>query len=211
MDDNTPRSESGRLDQARDTIRAKAADLASNAREQASKQFDSKVGAATSELGSVASALRRAGDELRSQNGSSIGATVISMIADRLETMGSSVGGRDLNTTLSDIERIARRNPAAFMGTTAALGFLAARFLKSSSPGWMASHHEELSPLHHTPDYELYRGSDFSAGPGAGTSATGWDAPSPSGSGLTGTAEGIDTPARGTIRTNRGSGSGDGL
>ena len=220
MDDNTPRGESGRLDSARDTIRAKAADLASNAKEQASRQFDSKVGAATSELGSVASALRRAGDELRSSNGSSMGATVISLIADRLETMGGSIGGRDLSGTLDDIQRIARRNPAAFMGTAAAVGFLAARFLKSSSPGWSASHDEQLAPLHHSPDYELSRGRDIAStgsgsgmsgnmgygtrsgsdlGPTAGTSATGWDAPAPAGSGLTGTAEGIDTPSRGTM------------
>jgi hypothetical protein len=236
MDDNTPRGETGRLDSAKETIRAKAADLASNAKEQASKQFDSKVGVATSEIGSIASALRRAGDELRSANGSSMGATVISLIADRLETVGGSIGGRDLNGTIDDIERLARRNPAAFMGTAAALGFLAARFLKSSSPGWSASHDEQLAPLHHSPDYELYRGRDIAStgygtgvsgsmgygsgarptsdfGAGAGTSATGWDAPAPAGSGLTGTAEGIDTPARGTTNRgprNGGSGSGSG-
>jgi hypothetical protein len=38
---------------------------------------------------------------------------------------------------------------------------------------------------------------------GKGTSATGWDAPAPSGSGLTGTAEGIDAPPRGTIRETK--------
>jgi hypothetical protein len=37
----------------------------------------------------------------------------------------------------------------------------------------------------------------------SGSSATGWDAPAPSGSGLTGTAEGIDAPPPGTTRENR--------
>lgn len=251
MDDNTPRGEGGRIDSARDTIRAKAADLASNAKEQASRQFDAKVGAATSELSSVASALRRAGDELRSQNNGGIGATVISLIADRLETVGGSIGGRDLSTTLDDIHRMARRNPAAFMGTAAALGFLAARFFKSSSPSSMSMHDGELG---NSPDYELYRGpgdfgsrgygagygggmgstgygsgagsTGYGSGAGssgfggtgygsgssadAGTSATGWDAPSPAGSGLTGTAEGIQTPPSGTTGRGTKGGSGSG-
>jgi hypothetical protein len=224
MDDNTSRGESGRLDNVRDTIRAKAADLASNAKEQASQQFESRVGAATTELGSVASALRRAGEELRRDNGSSIGATVIGMLADRLDSVSGNMGGRDLNGTLDDIARLARRNPAAFMGTTAALGFLAARFLKSSSPSWSATHHEELAAIRHNSDYELYRGnaysnaqesgasSSYASGMNSGSTGTGSMSTGSTGSGSmssgTGSSAGSSTTGWDPTKGTSGSGSG---
>jgi hypothetical protein len=206
MNDNTtPGSTAGGLDNARETIRAKAADLASNAKEQAGRQFESRVGTLSNEIGSIASALRRAGEELRGENGSSIGATVISTIADRIETLGTSVGGRDLDSALDGIQVMARRNPTAFMGTAAALGFLAVRFLKSSNPSWARTHNEELAPREFTPGFST--GSDFGRsgyGSGAGSTGGGYG----SGSGATGYGSGSRGAAYGTGASATGYGSG---
>ena len=60
MNDNSMRSgEGGVLNNARDTIRATAADLASQAKEKADEQIDSKLGMARTEINGIASALRR--------------------------------------------------------------------------------------------------------------------------------------------------------
>ena len=214
MNDNTtPGSTGGGLDNARETIRAKAADLASNAKEQAGRQFESRVGTLSTEIGSIASALRRAGEELRGDNGSSIGATVISTIADRIENLGTSVGGNDLDSALDGIQLMARRNPTAFMGTAAALGFLAARFLKSSNPSWAQSHREELAPRAYTPGYATgsdagfgSTGSGFGRGTGGGIGTGGGYGGT--GSGATGYGSGSRGAAYGTGASATGYGSG---
>ena len=190
---------------ARETIRAKAADLASNAKEKANEQFEARVGTARTEISSVASALRRVGDQIRHENGSSFTAGLFTAIADRVESVGSSFEGRDLDGVLNDVQRLARRNPAAFAGTAAALGFLAARFLKSSGRNWHLDREESLAPLDLTPSTPGFS-AGYDSAPRTTTTpppstATGWDVPSSPGSGLTGTAEGIGNPP-----TNRGKG-----
>lgn len=86
---------------------------------------------AVGELDNVASALRRAGSELGDANG--VAGKVVSVIADRVESAGRSLDGRELGDIVGDVERFARRNPATFIGGAIAVGFLASRFLKSSS------------------------------------------------------------------------------
>jgi hypothetical protein len=42
--------------------------------------------------------------------------------------------GKDLDDVVTDVERLARRQPAVFVGGAFMLGLLASRFLKSSAP-----------------------------------------------------------------------------
>lgn len=86
---------------------------------------------AVGELDNVASALRRAGSELGDANG--VAGKLVSAVADRVESAGRSLDGRELGDLVGDVERFARRNPATFIGGAIAVGFLASRFLKSSS------------------------------------------------------------------------------
>jgi ElaB/YqjD/DUF883 family membrane-anchored ribosome-binding protein len=142
MNENTPR-DPGATGSAREKVRDTASNLAGTAKEQASRaaskvmdkaeeQFNTKRQTVVGELESFTSVMRDAGNRLREQNGSAIGATVVSTIADKLDEFGRSVQGKDLNTIFGDVETFARHNPAAFLGTAAALGFLASRFMKSS-------------------------------------------------------------------------------
>jgi hypothetical protein len=134
MNDNMPRSGDGAstASDMRDTVRNKAADLANEAKEQARQQYDSRIHTATGELDSLASALRRAGSELGDEHG--ISSRVVSTVADRLTSFSRSLDGKDLDRVVRDVETFARRNPAAFLGGAVAVGFLAARFLKSDRP-----------------------------------------------------------------------------
>lgn len=108
----------------KDTVREKVSDLAGGA-------FEKQKGSALGELDSVASALRRAGSELGDNSG--VAGKLVSAIADRVESAGRSLDGKELGDVVSDLERFARRNPATFISGAIAVGFLASRFLKSSA------------------------------------------------------------------------------
>jgi len=86
-------------------------------------------GRALSEVGNLASALRQTGENL---GDGGIAGNLINRAADTLENFNRSLDGKDLDTVLRDVETFARRNPAAFLGAAAAIGFAAARFVKSS-------------------------------------------------------------------------------
>jgi glucan phosphorylase len=135
MNDATPRTgEAGRgISDAKTAIKEKAADLAHSAKQQIDQQYEQKMQGVTGEVGHLASALRRAGQQLRDENGATIAASIADRMAMRLDTINSSVANKDLDQIVADVERFARGNPAVFLGGAAALGFLAARFLKSSS------------------------------------------------------------------------------
>ncbi|HEY0144184.1 MAG TPA: hypothetical protein VGF48_25075 [Thermoanaerobaculia bacterium] len=111
-----------------DRLRDKAAGLAGTAKQQANSLFETKKASALSEVGQLADALRRVGTEM---DGSGMAAGLISTAADRLQSVSSSLENRSLDDIKNDVERFARRNPAAFLGGAIVLGVIAARFLKS--------------------------------------------------------------------------------
>lgn len=101
------------------------------AREKAGAAFDGRKGRALREMGHLASALRYASSNLRQQDGGSIGATVTDRIADGLERACDTLQGIDLDSLIGDARELSRRNPALLLGSCAAIGFVAVRFLKS--------------------------------------------------------------------------------
>jgi len=56
--------------------------------------------------------------------------------AKKIEEVATYFENRNVREMARDIESFARRNPAVFLGAAFGLGLLAARFLKSSSPGF---------------------------------------------------------------------------
>ncbi len=111
-------------DNLKDTVKEKATTLAGGA-------FDKQKGTALGELDNIASALRRAGSELGDSGG--VATKLVSAAAERLESAGRALDGKELGDVLGDVERFARRNPATFISGAIAVGFLASRFLKSSA------------------------------------------------------------------------------
>lgn len=108
----------------KDTVREKASNLAGGA-------FEKQKGTALGELDNIASALRKAGSELGDTGG--VATKLVSSIADRVESAGRSLDGKELGDVVDDLERFARRNPATFISGAIAVGFLASRFFKSST------------------------------------------------------------------------------
>ena len=131
----------------RNKARDKAAEVAAKAKERIEGQYDAKKDEAMSEIHHLASALRTAADNVRTDGGSSISATLLTRAAERLDSVGSSFSGKDLDGIVDDVERFARRSPAAFIGGAMLLGFAASRFLKSSG-------RDQYQPMTTMPDYQ---------------------------------------------------------
>lgn len=109
-------------------LRDKASGLTSTAKQRASSLFDSQKSSAASEFNQLADALRRVGGEMQD---SRFAGNLINMAADKLQSLGSGIENRGLDDLKDDVERFARRNPAAFIGGALVLGVMAARFFKS--------------------------------------------------------------------------------
>lgn len=102
------------------------------AKDKGRSMFEQQKDSAVGQLDSVADALRRTAGQLQDSTSPKV-AQYIDMAADQLQTLGSRLREKDLDTLIDDTQNLARRNPGVFLAGTVAAGFLIARFLKSSS------------------------------------------------------------------------------
>jgi ElaB/YqjD/DUF883 family membrane-anchored ribosome-binding protein len=133
------RRQDGLKDQASEKVQGAAAsaqEKAAELREQGSArlrdQFDQRSNRAGSQVRSLAEALRRSGDDLRS-DGSAGGAQLAGQAAERIERLGGYLERKSGDELMRDVESFARQRPwmLAAMGMLA--GVAAARFMKASS------------------------------------------------------------------------------
>ena len=120
------------------TIKQTGTEIIGQVKEKATGVLDEQKTNITSGLASVADSLRQVGDNLRgADEENAVGkftAQYGDEIARRIESVSNYLDNADLKDITRDLERLARRQPALFVGGAFALGLLAARFLKSSSP-----------------------------------------------------------------------------
>jgi len=109
-----------------------ADDMASRAKEKGRTMFDQQKETAVGQVSTVASAIRSTASQLQGDGQDQI-ARYINMAADQLENLGGRLREKDLDSLFSDAQNLARRSPATFFIGSMAVGFLLARFLKSSS------------------------------------------------------------------------------
>ncbi len=141
-DPNITRQEASTTDKvktaAEDTVqqaRQKAEEYAGMAQERAIEAARSQKAQAAEGLGSVASAFRETGQHLRSQDQGPVANTVAQYtdrVAEQVDRFAQQLRHKDVNELISDVEDMARQQPAIFLGGAFAAGLLLARFLKSS-------------------------------------------------------------------------------
>jgi hypothetical protein len=100
--------------------------------ERMREQVDTRSTQAGEQVASVADAIRRTGDQLRSE-GKEGPAKVSEQAAERAERLGGYLRESDADRMLHDAEEFARRRPWVVGAGGLVLGFLASRFLKASS------------------------------------------------------------------------------
>jgi hypothetical protein len=124
------------------------------------------------QLGGFAAALRQTAQHLGTQDQQTV-AHYTDQAAAGLERLSQNMQDQDFSTLLGQVEDFARRQPVAFVGSAAIVGFLTARFLKSSA--------ERRQPSPPPPSYDQ---SSHPGDAGAGSSpdiAAQPPAPSPTG------------------------------
>ena len=82
-------------------------------------------------VSAIAGAISRTADELESELPQA--ARYVRGAATEIQNLSDTVRQRDINVLLRDVQDLARRQPAAFLGVSVLAGFAAIRFLKTSS------------------------------------------------------------------------------
>jgi len=106
--------------------------IADRVRDSAVAQLSSQKDRATDGIGSVVAAVRQSTGQLRDQQHETI-AKYVEQAADQIDRFTQRLREKDVRELVNDAQRLARRQPAVFIGSAFALGLVAARFLKSSS------------------------------------------------------------------------------
>lgn len=116
-------------------VKQKAQEYTSVAQERAKEAATSQKTHAAEELGTVASAFRETGEHLRGQDQGTIANTMAQYtdkLADQVDRFAQQLRHKDVSELVSEVENMARQQPAIFLGGAFAAGILLARFLKSS-------------------------------------------------------------------------------
>lgn len=111
------------VDQARTTYR--------QARDSASDSLSRSRNEAADRINGIAGAFRRTSENLRSEQQDRL-ANLTDTLAEQVDRFSSYLRDHDLGDVRSDVENLARRQPAVAIGAALVLGMLGARFLKSS-------------------------------------------------------------------------------
>lgn len=125
----------GLYDQAKST----AGQAFGTATQRATEVLDEKKGTVAVGLTSVADSIKQVGENLSTATDepnpiAETAAKYSNSLAQQIENLSGYFERKDVREMMRDVETFARRNPAYFIGGAVALGFLAARFLKSSNP-----------------------------------------------------------------------------
>lgn len=122
----------GLATQVQQQVQQTAQDLKGQAAETVRRQLDTRSTDAGDQVGSIASALRRAAEELE-RDGKRVPADVTRQAAGRVDRLGTYLHEGNADAFLNDVEAFARRRPWVAGGIGAVVGFAASRFLKASS------------------------------------------------------------------------------
>ncbi|WP_206076957.1 hypothetical protein [Palleronia sediminis] len=113
-------------DQAKDASKGAMRDASDAAKAQA----EAAKSSAADEVSNVSEALRAAADKSRSGSPQE---RTFGQIAEGLADASDAMRDKDLGEMVNDLNRFARKNPVAFLGGAALIGFAATRFAKASS------------------------------------------------------------------------------
>ena len=109
----------------------RSAGIVDRVKESAAAQLTTQKNRGTDALGQVANAVRSSTQKLREERQETI-AGYVDKAADHIDNWSRRLREKDIDELMSDVQRLARRQPAVFIGSAFALGLVGARFFKSS-------------------------------------------------------------------------------
>lgn len=132
--DSAKETAKGLYDQAKST----AGQAFGVATKRATEVLDEQKGTVAGGLTTVADSIKQVGENLNTAEEpnkiTETAAKYTNSLAEQIENISGYFERKDVREMARDVENFARRYPAYFIGGAVALGFLAARFLKSSNP-----------------------------------------------------------------------------
>jgi len=114
------------VDQAKTTFQ--------QAKDRAQSSLGESKGQLAEQVGSVAEALRRTTEHLRSEEQTRF-AGLTETLARQIDQVAGYLRDKDAAAMRTDLENLARRQPALVLGGALVLGLIGARFMKSSDRG----------------------------------------------------------------------------
>lgn len=118
--------------EASETVQGAASDLTQNFRQQITGQITEQQKRAVDALETVALLFQQAGEHARKEENETI-ANYADRAAEQIEKLSHTIGDREVDQLVSETKQLAQKQPGLFVGGALAAGFLAARFLRSSS------------------------------------------------------------------------------
>jgi hypothetical protein len=115
----------------KDQVVGQAKTSLQQARDRASSSLGESKGQVADQLGTIADALRRTTEHLRSEDQQRI-AGLTETVARQVDQVANYLRTKDARAMRADVENLARRQPAIVLGGALVLGLIGARFLKSS-------------------------------------------------------------------------------
>ena len=125
------------VDQAKSTLR--------EARDRAGSSLADGRRQAADQIGNIAGAFHRTGEQLRNDQQERI-AGLADSFAGQVDQVARYLREADLRTIGRDVERLARERPAVVFGAAFAVGLLAARFLKSGGSSESSRREDAWNP-----------------------------------------------------------------
>jgi len=126
--------------------RQQAGELATRGGEQVKSQLANQKHDASQRLTPIQVALRETAQQLRKQGQGSV-AQYADKTSDQVERLSGYLRETEVDEMVDQARGFARSRPAVFLGSAVALGFLGARFLKSSSQEAAAGNGEPVAAL----------------------------------------------------------------
>ena len=125
--------------------RQQASNLASRGTEQAKSQLANQKHNASQRMVPIQSALRESAQQLRNQGQGQVG-DYAERAADQVERFSTYLRQSEVDEIMEEVRGFARRRPGLFLGSAAAIGFFATRFLKSSSEEAPSAGYDSSAP-----------------------------------------------------------------
>ena len=117
--------------EVKDQVVGQAKSTLQQARDRASSSLGESKGQFAEQFGTIAAALRRTTEHLRSEDQQRI-AGLTESVARQVDEVATYLRNKDARAMRADLENLARRQPALMLGGALVLGLIGARFLKSS-------------------------------------------------------------------------------
>ena len=137
--DDTDPTRRDSLTRATEDLKASTTQATDSVKQKAAESLNANRKTAAEEIEGMANAVRAAASDLQDQDREGL-SHYVTELADSVSTLATGLRQKSVDELIHDVENIARKNPALFIGGSIAIGLCLARFAKASSHRHSSAH-----------------------------------------------------------------------